>query len=338
MTEHFKLLQKLNDDFGGQIQYHSKLEDATRTQAPLIFSMESYYNDRIIRKFFSCEGSPLMYRFMKSFPENGRHFHEILSEERKIYFDIDSRRSEDETQECLIQLIKSITEEIKYKTGLDVDKSKDFIILSSSNDSKSSYHLIMPHFICKTIDEMKLFAELVVSKLDIGYREMIDLGIYKFCQAFRVLGSSKIDDKTRILVPVQIPDPFLPDENIKQTTKDRILEFRNFESTLVSYKYYTHDAKHTICYDIPKIKKSINSSSDHPLVKDASKYVPDGIEFEKSIEYENGTVLLYKNVSGYHCMHCERIHEHEHPYFFYNKKTNTMKFNCRRRNKEFIDE
>lgn len=334
MTEHFKLLQKLNDDFGGQIKYHSKLEDATRTQAPLIFSMECYYNDRIIRKFFSCEGSPLMFRFMKSFPENGRHFHEILSEERKIYFDIDSRRSEDETQECLVQLIKSITEEIKYKTGLDVDKSKDFIILSSSNDSKSSYHLIMPHFICKTIDDMKMFAQRVVANLEIDYQEMIDLGIYKFCQAFRVLGSSKIDDKTRILVPVQIPDPFLHDENIKQTTKDRILEFRNFESTLVSYKYYTHDAKHTICYDIQKSKKSNKGvvSDALPDIK-----VPDGLEFEKAIEYDSGTVFLYKNVSGYYCEYCKREHQHEHPFVYYNKKSKSYKFNCRRRNEDFID-
>jgi hypothetical protein len=255
-----------------------------------------------------------------------RFFHEILfSEKRKIYFDIDSHESPDEVQECMVQLIQATQDEI-LSLNFDFKKSEDVIVLSASDETKQSYHLILPHHICNRLVDLKLFTSNVVNRLEDKYRVMIDMGVYKKNQSFRMYGCMKRNAIQRVLAPYH--NIHLHEKRSLSWDDEKwkkIVECRNFANSILSH--FENPIKYTIKYEIPETEKSpTRVHYDNHWKID----VPDGLDFEKSFENEYSHILLYRNKNGYHCPSCDRDHIKENPYITISKFTNQPIFHCRR--------
>lgn len=309
---------------------------------------------RWTRRFLACETILNFYIsiFLNCAP-NRRFFHEVLRDKRRVYFDIDSKENMNLTNDCLIALMKSVKQEITRLTGKEVVNSKDFIILESHNDVKKSYHLIMPHFVCNNHLQISEFAKKCCSSLDKQFQDMIDLSIYKKVQLFRMPLCSKATDEFRIfkfvnenfdisyqyegLHGMTRPTSWDDDRWTKFYTKElwmrSLVNCEDSENqTVLHYDHISVEKQKEPCVELEEIPKKYKI--------DISKYLPSGVEVEQIVDYPDNRLFIHcVNVSGYYCEHCKRNHDKENPYFFYNKNSNILKFNCRRRTEipDFID-
>lgn len=260
-----------------------------------------------------------------------RFFHEIMTtERRKIYFDIDSNESKKEVINCLTKLISFIQDEFQA-LGENFSLEEDTILLTSSNESKQSYHLILPNHFCFRIVDLFHFAKKVVDRLDKGHRDMIDMGVYRRNQSMRMFGCIKRTDPTRILIPAHL---IHLDEEIKTYPRHRytdqkwnqVLDMLCFTKSLISFsdKEPKYIIEYPLLVDIQSQKGKVNTKDRWNLK------VPEGLEFDKEIEYDDKYVLLYKNINGYHCISCKREHIQENPYVLLYKESKQAFFNCRR--------
>jgi len=289
----------------------------------------------------------------------------MISEKRKIYFDIDANQSKKEVHICLRQLISSILNEIHLLNG-DIGVAKDIIVLSASNDIKQSYHLILPHHICNRLVDLKHFTTRVVNNIDDRYKVMIDMGVYRKNQSMRMYGCMKRTAIDRVLYPMTemmwendkfdpIVDMWMDDDGFwndnNEYKKERypeikvlnpktgeinvitaeqrwqtVIEMRRFTKSLITF--HERDPKFVVHYpDIEDNQKSPSKvHSEDPFHFD----VPAGLEFEKVVEYPDKYLVLYKNKDGYHCPTCDREHKQENPYISMNKQTKQPYFECRR--------
>jgi len=280
------------------------------------------------RYFLRCE--TYLHFFLRIYLRTqNRFFHEVMiSETRKIYFDIDSKDSESNVKKCIAELITAIQDEMKI-LNLNFSLEEDTILLTSSNQSKQSYHLILPNHFCFRLVDLSHFANQVVKRLDKKYRDMIDMGVYRTNQSFRMFGCVKRSDPTRVLIPVH---SIHLEEELKQYHRERytderwnhIVDMLSFTKTLITFT--DREPKYIVRYsfiDIPQ-KSKVNTNDKWNLK------VPDGLEFDKEIEYDDKYLLLYKNTNGYHCPSCDREHIHENPYVLLYKESKQAFFKCRR--------
>jgi len=326
------VIKKLVRESDGFITGHYKLEEVTYNLSnEFIVS----YETTIGRYFLRCE-TYLHFYHMVYLKTKYRFFHEIMTTEtRKIYFDIDSKESEKEVKKCISELIDSIQVEMK-KLDLNFKRDDDVILLTSSNETKQSYHLILPNHFCNRIIDLEYFARKVVERLQDNYQNMIDMSVYKRNQSFRMFGCSKRNEISRILTIDEKDDQYkhIDVSDIakgyrrEKYTKDKweeMLYYFIFMKSLVSFS--DREPKYIVVYpwfELPQRKGKVNTK-DRWNVK-----VPDGLEFDKEIEYDDKYILLYKNVNGYHCPDCNKKHDNENPFVILYKNPKQAFLRCRR--------
>jgi len=321
------VIKKLVSESNGIITGHYTLEEATKkiTGDEFIAS----YETKTGRYFLKCE-THLDFFLRIYLKTKNRFFHEIMtSERRKIYFDIDSKESEKEVKDCLSKLISSIRDEF-INLNLNFELEEDTILLTSSNESKQSYHLILPNHFCERLVDLRYFAKRVVKRLDGNHRNMIDMGVYRRNQSLRMAGCMKRSDPTRVLIPAHL---IHLEEELKEYHRERYTDERwnhvddmlYFTKTLITYT--DREPKYIVHYpfiDIPRQEGKVNTKNKWNIK------VPDGLEFEKEIEYDDKFLLLYKNTNGYLCPTCHTNHDSENPYVLVYKQSKLAFFKCRR--------
>jgi len=323
------LIKKLVRESNGFITGHFKLEEATKNLSDeFIVSYETQTG----RYYLRC--NTYLDFFIRIYMKTkNRFFHEIMtSERRKIYFDIDSKESAEEVKACITKLLSLIRNEIE-DLNLNFTPDKDILLLNSSNETKQSYHLILPNHFCNRIVDLQFFAKRVVDKLEEKQKKMIDMGVYRRNQSFRMFNCMKRSDPKRILFPdneykIDLNEELKPFQHRRNRCDpdwwDKIVEKEFFIKSLISFT--DREMKNIVNYpfiDIPK-KGKVNTNDRWNLK------LPDGLEFDKEIEYEDKYMLLYKNTNGYHCPSCDREHLQENPYVIVYKDPKQAFFKCRR--------
>jgi hypothetical protein len=323
------VIQKLVSESNGFITGHHTLEKATKETNGDEFIAS--YETKTGRYFLKCE-SYLDFFLRIYLKTKNRFFHEIMtSERRKIYFDIDSKESEEQVKDCIVKLLSSIRDEIlHFDSNLNFSLEEDVILLTSSNVNKQSYHLILPNHFCERLVDLRYFAKRVVDKLGQKHRNMIDMGVYRQNQSLRMFGCMKRSDVKRILIPAHL---IHLEEEIKTYPRVRysdekwnqVLDMLSFTKTLITFT--DREPKYIVGYpfiDIPRQEGKVNTKDKWNLK------VPTGLVFEKEIEYEDKYLLLYKNEHGYHCPSCDKQHDQENPYVLVYKESNQAFLKCRR--------
>jgi len=304
---------------------HYKLETIQNEQS-FVVAME-VKDEKCNRVFIEFEGFPQFYQVYLKFPKNERHFHEVMrSDSRKLYFDIDSNSSPELVGECIIQLIQSIRDEVIEKTGnSNFITTNEVIVLSSCDATKQSYHIVVPHYVCNRLIDLKKFVSNVLSRMDDCNKSMIDPQVYRKNQNFRMLGCSKLGS-SRILTQINKIDPYFDNDPIR-IRNDRLYEARNLEMLTISYVSGYYPENKIIKYDITE---KVDSPGKVSYETDLNFAVPDGLEFDKVVEYDTKKIYLYLNKKGYFCPNCNRNHENENPYVSYDKLKKVPYFQCRR--------
>jgi hypothetical protein len=243
-------------------------------------------------------------------------------------------------------------------TNVEVENSKDFIILEAHNEIKKSYHLVMPHFVCTNHQQMFEFVKNVVSSVEQNYREMIDMSIYKKIHFFRMPLCSKATDETRIFkfvnedfdIGYKYEDIYAVSARPAKWSDEQWDKFYNKELWMRALVSCEDSINQTVLSypnldtrDIRETHKEYSGIPDkYKHLKDViNKQLPDGVEIQNWIDYpDNRLIINCVNVSGYQCVYCNRVHEKENPFLYFNKSNNQLKFNCRRRlseNDELVD-
>jgi hypothetical protein len=323
------LIKKLVRESNGFITGHHSLEEATKKTNGDEFIAS--YETKTGRYFFKCE-TYLDFFLRIYLRTQNRFFHEIMtSERRKIYFDIDSKESTEDVKACIVKLLSAIRDEIlHFDSNLNFSLEEDTILLTSSNESKQSYHLILPNHFCFRLVDLRHFVKRVVDKLEEKHRNMIDMGVYRRNQSLRMFRCMKRSDENRILIPAHL---IHLEEELKQYHRERytdekwnqVVDMLSFTKTLITFT--DREPKYIIQYpfiDIPQQKGKVNTNDKWNLK------VPNGLEFDKEIEYDDKYLLLYKNTNGYHCPSCDREHIQENPYVLVYKESKQAFFKCRR--------
>ena len=320
------LINKLVRESNGFITGHYKLEEATKKTNGDEFIVS--YETKTGRYFLKCE--TYLHFFLRIYLRTqNRFFHEIMTcERRKIYFDIDSKESEKQVKDCLSKLISAIRDEIS-DLNLNFELEEDTILLNSSNESKQSYHLILPNHVCLRLVDLSYFAKRVVKRLDEKHRNMIDMGVYRRNQSMRMFRCTKRSDPTRILIPahlIHLEEEIKTYPRVRYSDKkwNQVLDMLSFTKTLITFT--DREPKYIVRYPFIDIqqKGKVNTKDKWNLE------VPEGLEFDKEIEYDDKFLLLYKNVNGYHCPSCNKQHDQENPYVLVYKESKQAFFKCRR--------
>ena len=93
---------------------------------------------------------------------------------------------EDLLSRILIACVNIINTDLKHFAILGV-----FVLASSSNDNKCSWHIIYPYARFIDYRDLKGFVEKVADKVGKPYSKFIDIGLYKSRFSLRLLGSAK---------------------------------------------------------------------------------------------------------------------------------------------------
>lgn len=163
------------------------------------------------------------YDFFESYyniPEKDRCFHEVILGNifQKIRFDIDIPEDKSKTYEeiCILSdnileiLIDHIIKNFKLTFNIDLILERNICLYESHHDGslekmKRSYHVIIDNYCMESSEQIKQFCLNIINSLpvDISSSGMIDSGIYKNLQNFRIALSHK-SDSIRIKTPIDI--------------------------------------------------------------------------------------------------------------------------------------
>lgn len=286
--------------------------------------VEDLENDIIIsynlRKSFIFKDVKKLYNFIIN--SNNPCYYEVLSENkiRKMYFDIDIK---DKNLVDIDDLIKNIYDCLSLLLNDPV-----IMITKSENNylKKCGIHVIILNYYVKNVYSAKRFYYNFIEKLDEKYKEFFDDQVYKSCQQFRLLFSSKNEE-----VRPKLFYKIVPKQNIS------VNKYILFVLSLLSYckeGFSEIKLNEIIVNDyIPMSNKYIEINDiDHNfskiILEKAQKYIDLSCFNMHGIK---GIFLILKRIRPSMCKNCNRVHESENAFLYH--KNNRIFFGCRRNNK-----
>jgi hypothetical protein len=308
---------------------------------------------------------------LKNTPENEKCYYETIfgNSPQRPYFDIEfyipsgeivkdgslilPESEADESVECLrncvLEELQELGKSFRSENILKYNNTH-ILVFTSHNKNKRSYHMVVEGFCVSNYKENKEFHDRVIKRMPDEWKNIIDHGMYKSLQQFRIAGNTKwesnrykiLNEKltlnymnTKGWIPKIEPD----DENHKMVLL--------LEASLISQ---TSGCIMLICR--PDEKKSYYNSCDtniegfNPLTPDEIKealalcYKYANLEFGdirfpytylRTVE-DNGisSIILLKRLRASTCAICDRIHEHENPYLIVSGPEREVYLDCRR--------
>jgi hypothetical protein len=226
-----------------------------------------------------------------------KHFNEIISDSNDynqyLYFDLDW----DDTISHA-NVLKTLIEGLE---AYYVDFNKDSLrILDSSNDSKNSLHIIIKDKVFRNAHECRQIAE----KIKLGYCPEVDM-IYNKNRCFRILGSSKLNDPSRVFKPV----------NLQHSKKE--IGLSHFP--LDPLEYYVNTMHDDYYYPEPLVmpentlRESLRPKEQTKAIRLFRDKAPDAEnhseEPAKIRSARGGVELTFKRLRPSHCVFCDRTHD-----------------------------
>lgn len=262
-------------------------------------------------------------------------FHEIIngSLPQRIKFDIDAddeklnnitaegNNNLEKIRTIVSYLIDIILVELKswYASIDDIQPTKNDLCVTTSNGyskksgkMKYSYHIIVSSYYLLNVGEVSLFVENLWTKLNPEYMSLVDKGIYKTNQGFRLFGSSK------------------PGENRYKVDAP---EFGCAKSTF-SNTFITAPSgvaiMEQLCENIEAVEENV--VIDNELVQKAVDIVKKHGTRNHTFSRVEGSFLVFKRDSPSFCALCSRRHEVDNTFYVIMYKRDSLQLyeKCRR--------
>jgi len=275
------------------------------------------------------------YEYYKQFPVKDRCFYEIINFYQKPHFDIDigynkvknnyfldQDLSIEKFQEIAKLLIETIIKSCKI-TMLpnELSLEKDVLIYTShgydhkKQQEKLSYHIILDNWSHFDNIEAKSFydkvSRLTQCFLNGRYCEFLDEKVYSENQAFRLLGSHKVDDQ-RIK---KLQESFEYENKIIHHQfdeyMDNLKEMNHFSKSLITF---TSGCKLLQSFKVDKIYKQVKQYDlSEKDVNEITGFL--NLKFKDQFrirEIKVNKINLVKT-RPYYCSLCQRVHPNENP-------------------------
>lgn len=301
--------------------------------------------------------------FVTQVPNEKKCFYEIIfgNKIQKIYFDIEFYTSpnddiyvpEDEADKSVSFLVECINDEISeilnVKNPLSLNDSHIFVF-TSHKENKKSYHVVVEGFSVTNFKENKEFHDRVIRRVPDKWKNIVDHGMYKSVQQFRIVGNTKFEsNRYKILNNLMTKNQYGFGWNPKITPESenhRLILL--LESSLISQNMSTIILPSLVKEESVKKYQTFNEGTDSfvSLTSDEIRkalelcYIYAGLKFgDPRFPYsylqtkeETGTssLILLKRHRPSTCAICNRIHENENPYLIIFGENRDVYLDCRR--------
>lgn len=316
----------------------------------------SQVDDRNFHKFAVFRDYIHFWNYQKTIAPEKRTFYEVIIGKypQKPHFDIDINLESAPPSLPDGEIVKSIVIdkiiECFAKLGISLEISKDIMLFTSHGKQKRSYHIVVNNYYHDDYVQAKLFYNMLMDAIprETGITDTIlDKGVYKSIQQFRLLGSQKLgSNRPKVLArewqhkdsKIFWSDPFISGS----IGADDLLIFK---SSLVTYtrecsKIPTLEPKKIISCVKDKYEDegTLTPEEESQCMKLLGKHVlannPQLKNSRARLPYEpgetRGKLMLLKRTASSMCTICNRIHDHENPFIFVTGEEYSVYFNCRR--------
>ena len=233
-------------------------------------------------------------KFLSTLPEEKQTFSEVILGEnkQKPRFDID---------DVPVELVPEMFEAFgSLFEGLGIEL-KELFWYSSSNQSKQSYHLVLPHYYFETSFEAKRLWHYVQENIDSRFTTYIDSRVYSITQCFRLLGSQKQGSgrPKRLMKSWNYHDIVIEQQGmLKDSLVSYVLEGKLFPSFDIKQEL-TSAIRGELTGDVAEYQKIIE------------QYI--GSEFQFWTIKDN--IIFYRRLSPSFCEICKKEHDSVGTYF-----------------------
>lgn len=247
--------------------------------------------------YLVCNSIEEFYAYYSAKRSHSRMYNEVINDEfgpRKFVLDIDGRIKENE--------MKYVLSTIKKFFCKLTNRKPDILLY----DISTSHHIVVNN-LCFNASSSEIIAGVISEKVSERYStvaSLMDLGVYKKVQMFRIEGSTKYKQRRW---------KYLNGTNELSSMDD-------FKRGLISYTedcYYI-DSDRVVDLSIDLGVYQLVNREDIP--KKRSAIIPDGFVIRKTM----GNLVVLDRVSPSYCEICKRIHDHDGAYIAHGK------FYCRR--------
>jgi hypothetical protein len=187
----------------------------------------------------------------------------------------------------------------------DITKS-NFVILESCNAEKMSFHLISPNIAFCNAKSLAEFASLFYESVPHEFMPILDKSVYKANQSFRIAGSSKVGDSSRIMRYCETSNRLFGHE----ICKDEVLIYTllNIDSIPESYmgKMRIFGQKEEITKKTP-VPICINDELLNTVYGVINKKYPNTFVIRNVAEYKN--IITFNRIRPAYCELCNRTHD-----------------------------
>jgi hypothetical protein len=216
----------------------------------------------------------------------------------------------------LDKVITAIIETFAIHYFIMLDPS-DIIVCSSinpdgtENTSKYSYHVIIDHYYVVSNDEAKVFTKLVLNCIEPKYKllRIIDAGINKRLQSFRLLGNQK-HGSNRIK---QVIDHANGDTHYRDPLtvkyKDTIVQHIAGCKQLPSLMTLEQQEKQQQAIIAPK--GTLSQADLDQVLKKTSEYWSTAYKYRDATE----SIISFDRLRPAYCMVCDRVHDKENSFY-----------------------
>lgn len=310
---YYRLKSRPEDD---ETQYMCLLDEypIDEMENKLVVGMEQQNKKNNHSRLFSIFKDYIdLLNYVKLFPENNRHFYEIIFGEyaQKPHFDLDiddPAYTIEDASFILNDVLKSILKVLENKKII-LDLNKDILIFNSHGEKKFSYHIVIHHWIHSNNIQAKGFYNLVKQECNDVSKKFLDSSVYSKKQNFRLIGSQKIGSNRlkRFETSFNFRNKTIKhildiDEHIKpeasdpskltKSQKENLLAFRQaelFQETLVSWIHRCNflpnfvdehkDHQKTFCkkYIIKRNSNEDNDSDEYVEINDSEAMISEEI-------------------------------------------------------------
>jgi len=295
-------------------EWHYRVAPIRENKIIIVFEYVSKKSSKNLtsRKFASFSSYEDVYSFVYSSNNTYRTFYELIKGEElsKMRYDVDFiaftlEEYNFERKEVLYELISSLSKLT----------SSPFVIYSSCNYPKISYHVIVLNIVGYSY-QLQNFYNCTLLNMNKKYAKMIDVSIYKKLQNFRILSCTKAGKLRykKILSKFEYKD-----------INYSFIRADSFKVFLDSLSSYTTGEEEKLTYSPPPKKSYDNNISVEE--DQIMKLISTLGEF--SIKENRGTLLILKRHASSYCSICDREHEKENPYAYVNSQGEVY-FDCRR--------
>lgn len=309
-------------------------------------------NNEVLNLFLYYSDWNTFINFYTKIPDNYKHFYEIVKNECKFFLDLDAKC--DEINEIkwynYINEIKNNIKSVIYEITNKTPELLEFESIPTNEENKFSTHIIISN-ITLPIEQCKGLCTIILDKIDIEKRKIVDVSVYNNWRSLRIEGSSKIGSKR--IKRLKFNNKIIINNNIH--TKGLITNFEGTENinllnndfNLNLYFEKTYKNKEN-CINYTKNNNYSNKNKKYNYNNEDILFIKENYKkIELIINNWHGNdiffntykiidnMILYKRRKPSNCKICNRIHNKQHPYVF--SKYQKLFFDCRRSELKPVD-